>query len=133
MTDETVRYAFEKAKSSWLTTKYVPELNAFGNIEQAVSLLLGEINQREKQSKTFKKIYKLCEDYQTAVKAFLAVCDPATFGGAVAKDNVLELVHAGIGEHQCRVVLDYHRSRRDNLVSLAAEEVLVGFSYFLCS
>ena len=74
MTDETVRYAFEKAKSSWLTTKYVPELNAFGNIEQAVSLLLGEINQREKQSKTFKKIYKLCEDYQTAVKAFLAVC-----------------------------------------------------------
>lgn len=71
-----IRYGatFEKAKSSWLTTKYVPELNAFGNIEQAVSLLLGEINQREKQSKTFKKIYKLCEDYQTAVKAFLAVC-----------------------------------------------------------
>ena len=75
MTDETVRYAFEKAKSSWLTTKYVPELNAFGNIEQAVSLLLREITHSDQQPKTFKKIYKLCEDYQTAVKAFLAVCD----------------------------------------------------------
>ncbi len=51
----------------------------------------------------------------------------------ITEYDVLELVHAGIGEHQCRVVLDYHRSRRDNLVSLAAEEVLVGFSYFLCS
>ena len=29
VSDESVQYAFEKAKSSWLTTKYVPELNTY--------------------------------------------------------------------------------------------------------
>ena len=74
VSDENVRYAFEKAKSSWLTTKYVPDLNAFGNIAQTVSLLLGDIGQREKQVKTFRKINELCEKYHSAAEAFLAVC-----------------------------------------------------------
>lgn len=74
VSDESVRYAFEKAKSSWLTTKYVPDLNAFGNIAQTISLLLGDISQREKQMKTFQKINELCEKYHSAAEAFLAVC-----------------------------------------------------------
>ena len=74
VSDESVRYAFEKAKSSWLTTKYIPDLNAFGNIAQTVSLLLGDIGQREKQAKTFRKINELCEKYHSAAEAFLAVC-----------------------------------------------------------
>ena len=74
VSDESVRYAFGKAKSSWLTTKYVPDLNAFGNIAQTVSLLLGDIGQREKQAKTFRKINELCEKYHSAAEAFLAVC-----------------------------------------------------------
>lgn len=74
VSDESVRYAFEKAKSSWLTTKYVPDLNAFGNIAQTVSMLLGDIGQREKQAKTFRKINELSEKYHSAAEAFLAVC-----------------------------------------------------------
>ena len=74
VSDESVRYAFEKAKSSWLTTKYVPELNAYGNIAQIVSLLLGDTVQREKQAKTFRKINELCGKYHSAAEAFLAVC-----------------------------------------------------------
>lgn len=74
VSDESVRYAFEKAKSSWLTTKYVPDLNTFGNIAQTVSLLLGDIGQREKQTKTFLKINGWCEKYHSAAGAFLAVC-----------------------------------------------------------
>ena len=66
-------------------------------------------------------------------KTFLRIGYSSMLRRDITEYDVLELVHAGIGEHQCRVVLDYHRSRRDNLVSLAAEEVLVGFSYFLCS
>ena len=74
VSDESVQYAFEKAKSSWLTTKYVPELNTYGNIAQTHSLLLGDIVQRENQTKTFRKINELCEKFHSATEAFLAVC-----------------------------------------------------------
>ena len=74
VSDESVYYAFEKAKNSWLMTKYVPELNAFGSIAHVVSQLLGEIGQRKKQTKTFQKIHELCKDYYSAAEAFLSVC-----------------------------------------------------------
>ena len=74
VSDESVQYAFDKAKSSWLTTKYVPELNTYGNIAQTLSLLLGDIAQRENQTKTFRKINELCEKFLSAAEAFLAVC-----------------------------------------------------------
>lgn len=74
VSDESVQYAFEKAKSSWLTTKYVPELNTYGNIAQTVSLLLGKIGLREKQVKIFRKVHGLCEKCISAAEAFLAVC-----------------------------------------------------------
>ena len=38
VSDESVQYAFDKAKSSWLTTKYVTELNTYGNIAQTLSI-----------------------------------------------------------------------------------------------
>jgi len=37
LTETNIQYAFDKAKNSWLITKYVPELNAFGHIEKTVS------------------------------------------------------------------------------------------------
>lgn len=74
ISDESVRYAFEKAKSSWLTTKYVPELNTFGNIEQIVSRYLGDPMKREKQIKTLQRIYDLCKNYHFAAEAFRTIC-----------------------------------------------------------
>ena len=43
-------------------------------------------------------------------EALLGVCHTFVFGRVVAQDDVFELVHAGIGEHQSRVVFDDHRS-----------------------
>ena len=40
-----------------------------------------------------------------------------------AGEDVLELHHAGIGEHQCRVVARHERRRRHDLVPLARKEV----------
>lgn len=74
VSDENIGYAFEKAKNSWLVTKYVPELNTFGSIEKITTLRLGDMMQREKQVKTFQKIYDLCEKYHSAAEAFLTVC-----------------------------------------------------------
>ena len=51
-------------------------------------------------------------------KAFLAVGHPLPFRGTVAEEPVLELVHARVGEHECRVVLYDHRCRRHNLMPL---------------
>ena len=38
-------------------------------------------------------------------------------------EDVLELHHAGIGEHQCRIVARHQRARRNDLVALLAEIV----------
>lgn len=74
VSDKSVQYAFEKAKSSWLTTKYAPDLNVFGSIAQTISLFLGDISQRDEQAKTFKKINELCDKYYFAAEAFSALC-----------------------------------------------------------
>lgn len=72
--DESIMHAFQKAKDSWLNTKYMPELNCYGSIEHMISLLLGDIEQRKKQAEIFKTIHKLCHDYHSAAEAFMAVC-----------------------------------------------------------
>lgn len=74
ISDESVCFAFEKAKNSWLNTKYAPELNTFGNIEHSVSLYLGDPIHRESQAKIFQRIYDLCEKCHFATEAFLSVC-----------------------------------------------------------
>ena len=74
----------------------------------------------------FLKVVMLSAHSET----FLAVSNPLPFSRAVAEEPVLELVHAGIGEHECRVILYDHRCRWDNLVSLGSEEVQKGFSDF---
>ena len=42
-------------------------------------------------------------------ETLLGVSRPMCLRGYVAEEDVLELVHSGIGEHKCRVVLYDHR------------------------
>lgn len=42
-------------------------------------------------------------------EALLCVCCTGELGRRVAKEDVLELVHSGVGEHKRRVILDDHR------------------------
>ena len=65
-------------------------------------------------------------------KALLAIGGSAPLWHLVAQNNILELVHAGIGEHQCRVVLHHHWSRWHNLVTFALKEGFERFSNFFC-
>ena len=66
-------------------------------------------------------------------QAFLAVGHPGGPGGGVAEEDILELVHPRIGEHQGRVVLDDHRSGRNDGMALRSEEVQELFSDFFGS
>ncbi len=50
-------------------------------------------------------------------QAFLTVGHARPFRCAVSEEPVLELVHSCVCEHQCRVILNYHRCRRHYLVA----------------
>ncbi len=66
-------------------------------------------------------------------QTLLAVSHTAALGGPVAEDNVFKLIHAGIGEHQCRVILNHHRSRGHNLMTALLKKALERFSDFVRS
>lgn len=74
ISNETVKYAFDKARSSWLDTKYVPALNTFGKIEKTISSFLGYAEQRATLSDVFTRINTYCKQYTTAADALLLVC-----------------------------------------------------------
>ena len=75
----------------------------------------------------FLKVVVLTGNAQT----LLAVGLTAAFGFGISEDDVLELVHAGIGEHERRVVLDDHRCRRNNKVALLLEKLYERFADFV--
>lgn len=74
ISESTAEFAFQKAKNSWLITKYVPELNAYGKIEKTVSLFLGNTEHRAALVHYFTRICELCKSYQVAAEAFLKIC-----------------------------------------------------------
>ena len=65
-------------------------------------------------------------------EALLRVGAAARLGVTCTEYDVLPLVHTGVGKHQGRVILDYHRSRGHNSVSLAGEKSLKRLSYLIC-
>ena len=66
-------------------------------------------------------------------EALLAVRHPRIKYWCIAEKPVLELVHAGIGEHERRVPLHHHRGRGHYSVTLRCEEVQKLLSYlFRC-
>ena len=65
-------------------------------------------------------------------EAFLRIRDARVFTGRIAQKYVFELIHARIGEHQCRVVFHHHRCGRNDRVALRREEVGERFADFFC-
>ena len=65
------------------------------------------------------QVVVLARDAQT----LLRIGRTGILAGGVAQEDVLELVHARIGEHEGGVVLDDHGRRRHDGVTLACEEV----------
>ena len=66
-------------------------------------------------------------------QAFLRVGLSAAFRFGVTENDILELVHAGIGEHERGVVFDHHRCGGHDEMSFRFKELLVGFAYFVGS
>ena len=64
-------------------------------------------------------------------ETLLRVGTATGFWVTCTEDNVFPLVHTSISEHQCRVVLDYHRSRRYDCMSFRFEIILERIADFI--
>lgn len=69
-----LKFLFDKGKGSWLSTKYVPELNTYGEIDKYISAFLGRENQRKTIGKTFQSLCCICNDFFHAADELIAVC-----------------------------------------------------------
>ncbi len=56
-------------------------------------------------------------------KALLRICRPFHLRHGVSKEDVLELVHTSVGEHERRVILDHHRCGWYDRVALGCKKV----------
>ena len=65
-------------------------------------------------------------------EAFLAVSTSAGFWVACAQDDVFELVHASVGEHEGWIILDDHRCGGHYCVSFRFEKFLERIADFVC-
>ena len=64
-------------------------------------------------------------------QTFLRIGRTRILAGGVAQEDVLELVHARVGEHQRGVALDDHRGRRHDSMPFRLEEVEKGLTNFI--
>lgn len=74
ISEESIRFSFEKSKNSWLSTKYVPELTTFGTIYKSICTYLGDINQHKELHEFFAKMSGLCNKFFTASDELINVC-----------------------------------------------------------
>lgn len=74
ISEECVRFSFEKSKESWLKTKYIPDLNAYGIIDSSVSAYLGDVDQRRKLNEHFTAISNLCNEFYMKSDELLKEC-----------------------------------------------------------
>lgn len=74
ISEESIQFSFEKSKNSWLSTKYVPELNTFGTIHNYVCTYLGDVDQRREMNKLFSGMNDLCNDFYTTSVELIDVC-----------------------------------------------------------
>ena len=66
-------------------------------------------------------------------KALLGVRCAGELGGGIAKEDVLELVHTCVGEHEGRVILDNHWSAGHHGVALGGKKVQILLADFFRS
>ncbi len=74
ISEESAWFSFRKSKNSWLSTKYVPELNTFGEIDNCISAFLGDAAQRNDLKQTFKDLIALCENLEFAISELISIC-----------------------------------------------------------
>ena len=61
--------------------------------------------------------------FSAHAQTLLTVRYSGVFNRVIAQDDTLPRVHTGIGKHQCRIIFDDHRRRRNHLMSLRGHKI----------
>lgn len=100
--EDSFIFAFRKSKESWLKTKYVPDLNAYGSIDNYISLTLGEVNKRGELADTSLKVAALCEQLDKAILEFQEVLKDKDAELKAELDNIF--AKASLLSNTCRTI-----------------------------
>lgn len=74
ITQDAICQSFEKSKASWLSSRYVPELNSFGRIHTILSTYLGNLSQNQKTSSYLCSVRDLCDDFFLKSDDIIDIC-----------------------------------------------------------
>lgn len=116
ISEDAVTFAFEKCKNSWLSTKYVPELNTFGTIHKFVCSYLGDVDQRRKLNELFSDMSDLCNAFYTTSKVLIEVCGESD-------PQLVALLNESTSQIQC-MQCEVHKIQR-----WLENESIFGFSF----
>ena len=92
--------SFEKAKHSWLSTKYVPDLDSTGTIKCDLDRFVGNYENKEGLLKTFQNIIDLCFEFDRASKALRSICDEKLPQLATILSDAAEKIQSVLVESQ---------------------------------
>lgn len=115
VSEENARFAFNKSKTSWLSTKYVPELNTYGEIDNCISEVLGHQKQRNDIKLTFESFSALCNHYSYVADELIPLCG----------DNDLELSKALIAT---KIRLNLMKDELEKALIWLISETIFGLS-----
>lgn len=71
---ERFSFTFDKAKASWLSAKYVPDLGVTGQISKMLKRFVGDYACRESLLNDFSTIADLCGKFEDAANNLVSVC-----------------------------------------------------------
>lgn len=125
ISEDSFRFAFKKSKESWLKTKYVPDLNAYGDIDNYISLILGEVNKREELADTALKVTVLCEQLDKAILEFKDVLKDKDAELNSELDNILE--KARLLNNACRTIYAWCIQESDSICDI--DRSVFGFDF----
>ena len=92
--------SFNKAKCSWLSTKYIPDMNSTGKINQDLNRYVGNYKNRENLLSKFRNVTNLCSEYEKASAALLSTCNGKSSQLISIISDATEKIHAVFEESE---------------------------------
>ena len=122
-------YSFQKAKASWLSTKYEPDLNTAGEIHRSLLSFIGDIEAKQIPISTFYRAVKHCDQFIQKANILLDFCKERTKElfdiVAEAKEKVLML------QNESELIAAWLINESIILPCINSEAFNVAFDYFI--
>ena len=70
---ENIRFAFEKCRDSWLSSRYVPDLNSYGQIFTTINSFIGDNDEYQLFVKRVNNVLTFCQAAQKHIADLLSI------------------------------------------------------------